>query len=248
MCTDCGCGDTNLVPVDVHDKILAKNDHQAAHNRAHFVEAGVLAVNLMGSPGSGKTALLEATAKATKLKLGAVSGDLATDNDAQRLLKAGIPSKAITTGNACHLDAEMVHESLHGMKWRDTDVFFIENVGNLVCPAVYDLGQAVNVVALAITEGEDKPLKYPTMFRGADLVVLTKIDLRPHLDFSLDALERALARVMPVPRLLKVSAKTSEGIDAWVHWLKERRPRHAPPSLDAHHHHHHGHSHGHHGH
>jgi hydrogenase nickel incorporation protein HypB len=244
MCTDCGCGDTHLVPVEVHDKVLAKNDQQAAHNRAHFVEAGVLAINLMGSPGSGKTALLEATARAkTKLRLGAVSGDLATDHDAQRLLKAGIPSQAITTGNACHLDAEMVHEALHGMKWRDTDVFFIENVGNLVCPAVYDLGQAANVVALAVTEGEDKPLKYPTIFRGADLVVLTKIDLRPHLDFSLQALQDALARVMPAPRLLKVSAKTGEGIDAWVKWLEERRPgRH----ISAHPHHEH--RHGHHGH
>ena len=223
MCEDCGCGDVEIVPVEVHDKILAKNEHQAQHNRAHFAAAGVLAVNLMGSPGSGKTALLEATARAAggRLRLGAVSGDLATDRDAQRLRHAGIPSEAITTGNACHLDADMVHEALHHVPWRETDVFFIENVGNLVCPAIYDLGQAFNVVALSVTEGEDKPLKYPTMFRRADLVVLTKVDLLPHLgEFSVAALEDALGRVMPTPRLLRVSARTDEGIDGWLRWLE----------------------------
>ncbi len=243
MCTDCGCGDTHLVPVDVHEKILAKNDRDARHNREHFVEAGVLAINLMGSPGSGKTALLEATAHAARtLRLGAVSGDLATDNDARRLERAGIPAKAITTGNACHLDAEMVHEALHGMRWRETDVFFIENVGNLVCPAVYDLGQAANVVALAVTEGEDKPLKYPTMFRGADLVVLTKIDLLPHLgDFSVAALKEGLQRVMPDPKVLEVSARTGEGIEQWVKWLEARRPQRGKAVA-----HHHEHAHHHH--
>lgn len=255
MCEDCGCGDANLVPVDVHEKILSKNDQQARHNRAHFVEAGVLAINLMGSPGAGKTALLEATSRALKgrLRLGAVSGDLATDRDAQRLNLAGIPSEAITTGNACHLDAEMVHDSLHHMKWRETDMFFIENVGNLVCPAVYDLGQAANVVALSVTEGEDKPLKYPTMFRGADLVVLTKTDLIPHLDFNLQALKDGLARVMPVPTMIEVSAKTGAGIEQWVQWLEARRPKpgahvhHSHEHAHDHHdHHYHEHDHGHH--
>lgn len=243
MCTDCGCGDTHLVPVDVHEKILAKNDRDARHNREHFLEAGVLAINLMGSPGSGKTALLEATARAARtLRLGAVSGDLATDNDARRLEGAGIPAKAITTGNACHLDAEMVHEALHDMRWRQTDVFFIENVGNLVCPAVYDLGQAANVVALAVTEGEDKPLKYPTMFRGADLVVLTKIDLLPHVgDFSVAALKEGLQRVMPDPKVIEVSARTGEGIEQWVKWLEARRPQRGKAVA-----HHHEHTHHHH--
>ena len=132
-------------------------------------------------------------------KLGAVSADLATDNDARRLQKAGIPSKAITTGQACHLDAELVHRSLHDFPWQATDVFFIENVGNLVCPAIYDLGQAANVVVLSVTEGEDKPLKYPVMFHAADLVLLTKCDLVPHLDVELAKVHDALARVMPRP-------------------------------------------------
>jgi hydrogenase nickel incorporation protein HypB len=225
MCTTCGCGDPELVPVELHERILAGNDRAARHNRDHFVEAGVLALNLMGSPGSGKTALLEATARAAKRRwrLGAVSADLATDNDARRLEAAGIPSRAITTGQACHLDAELVHRALHDFPWRDTDVFFIENVGNLVCPAIYDLGQAANVVVLSVTEGEDKPLKYPVMFKAADLVLLSKCDLLPHLDVRVERIEGALARVMPRPRMLKLSARTGEGMDAWIAWLEERR-------------------------
>ena len=229
MCTTCGCGDTALVPVELHEKILAGNDRAAKHNREHFLEAGVLALNLMGSPGAGKTAVLEATATAAagkRWRLGAVSADLATDNDAVRLTRAGIPSRAITTGQACHLDAELVHRALHDIPWQKTDVFFIENVGNLVCPAIYDLGQAANVVVLSVTEGEDKPLKYPTMFLAADLVLISKCDLIPHLDFDMAALDDALARVMPRPRVLKVSARTGEGLDRWVAWLEEQRLKH----------------------
>jgi hydrogenase nickel incorporation protein HypB len=225
MCNDCGCGDPDIVPVEVQHRILADNDATARHNRAHFTEADVLAINLMGSPGSGKTAVLEATAREVNglLRLGAVSGDLATDRDAVRLNAAGIPSSAITTGTACHLDARLVHRALHDLAWRELDVFFIENVGNLVCPAIYDLGQAANVIALSVTEGEDKPIKYPVMFRTADLVLLTKVDLLPHLDVDILALEDALARVMPQPRFLRVSARTGEGIDDWVHWLQAHR-------------------------
>ncbi len=226
MCKDCGCGDPELVPVDIHEHVLADNDERAAHLREHFVEAHVLAINLMGSPGSGKTAVLEQTAKAYagKRRLGAVSGDLATDRDAKRLMAAGITARAITTGSACHLDAKMVHDALHHMPWRDVDTFFIENVGNLVCPAIYDLGQAANVVALAVTEGEDKPLKYPVMFRRADLVLLTKIDLLPHLDVDVGAIRDGLARVMPEPRVIAVSGKTGQGIGEWLAWLEARRP------------------------
>jgi hydrogenase nickel incorporation protein HypB len=238
MCDTCGCGDPNLVPVELHERILAGNDRTAAHNRLHFREKGILALNLMGSPGAGKTALLEATARAAggRWKLGAVSGDLATDHDARRLERAGIPSGTITTGSGCHLDAELVHHALHDFPARDLDVFFIENVGNLVCPAVYDLGQEANVVALSITEGEDKPLKYPVMFRKADLVVLTKCDLAPHLDVNLAAIHDALARVMPEPRVIELSARTGAGLDAWLAWLEERR-RALPRATGGHHHH-----------
>jgi len=225
MCESCGCGDEKVVPVEVHDRLLAANDRTADHLRHHFQELGVLALNLMGSPGSGKTALLEATARRAsgRFCLGALSGDLATDRDAARLRAAGIPAREITTGSACHLDAELVHRALHDFPWRDLDVLVIENVGNLVCPAIYDLGQATNVVALSVTEGEDKPLKYPVMFRKADLVLLTKVDLLPHLpEVRVSALTDALARVMPTPALLPVSARTGEGMDTFVDWLSAR--------------------------
>jgi hydrogenase nickel incorporation protein HypB len=226
MCETCGCGDPELVPIEVQESLLAGNDRTARHNRDHFVEAGVLAINLMGSPGSGKTALLEATARATegRWRLGALSGDLATDHDAGRLRDAGIPSRSITTGSACHLDARLVHEALHDFPWRQVELLFIENVGNLVCPAVYDLGQDANVVTLSVTEGEDKPLKYPVMFRKADLVLLTKVDLLPHLPHvSLAAIEDALARTMPAPKMLRVSAVTGEGVEEWAGWLQGLR-------------------------
>jgi hydrogenase nickel incorporation protein HypB len=225
MCETCGCGDTNVVSVDVHEKILTTNDRTAAHNREHLARRGVFAVNLMGSPGAGKTAVLEATARSLggRLRLAAITGDLETERDAERLRAARVPTAAITTGTACHLDAEMVHAALHDLPMGDLEYLFVENVGNLVCPAVYDLGQAVNVVALSVTEGEDKPLKYPVMFRKADLVLLTKVDLLPHLDLDVAALEAALTRVMPKADLLRLSARTGEGLEEWVGWLEVRR-------------------------
>jgi hydrogenase nickel incorporation protein HypB len=177
----------------------------------------------MGSPGAGKTAVLEASARrlGSTRRLGALAGDLATERDADRLRGAGITAKSITTGSACHLDAGMVHHGLHQLPWRELDYLFIENVGNLVCPAVYDLGQAANVVALAVTEGEDKPLKYPVMFRKADLVLITKIDLLPHLpDVHLEGIADALRRVMPDPVYFAISARTGDGIDRWLEWLE----------------------------
>jgi hydrogenase nickel incorporation protein HypB len=226
MCDTCGCGDPEIVPVEVHDKILSANERTAAHNREHFAENGVVAINLMGSPGAGKTAVLEATARRLGEwhQIGALAGDLATERDADRLRSAGIAARSITTGSACHLDAQMVHCALHHFPWRDLDYLFIENVGNLVCPAVYDLGQDVNVVALSVTEGEDKPLKYPVMFRKADLVLITKIDLLPYLpEVRVDALVDALDRVMPRPRYIGISSTTGVGIDSWVEWLASLR-------------------------
>jgi hydrogenase nickel incorporation protein HypB len=225
MCEVCGCGDPEIVAVEVRESLLEGNDRRAAHNREHFGRHGIVAVNLMGSPGSGKTAVLEATAKAMDgLRLGAITADLATERDAERLRAAGIPSHAITTGSACHLDAALVHRALHEFPVADLDLLFIENVGNLVCPAIYDLGQAANVVALSVTEGEDKPLKYPVMFRRADLVLVTKTDLLPHLpNVSLAAIEEALGKVMPAPATIPVSAATGAGIPRWIEWIARRR-------------------------
>jgi hydrogenase nickel incorporation protein HypB len=234
-----------MVPLDVQERILSGNERQAAHNRAHLAEHGVLAINLMGSPGSGKTAVLEATARALAgRRLSALAGDLATENDADRLRLAGIPCQAITTGSACHLDADMVHRSLHHVELAAVDYLFVENVGNLVCPAVYDLGQAFNIVALAVTEGEDKPLKYPVMFLKADLVLITKMDLVPHLDIDVGTIETNLAKVMPEPRVIRVSAKTGAGIGDWAAWL-ERQKRDRTPSGAAAHTHTHADSHAH---
>ena len=210
-------------PLDLHTRILARNDDVASHNREHFVERNIFAVNVMGSPGSGKTAVLEATARAfgDVRRMAALAGDLATDNDAARLRLAGLRSASIETGQACHLDAEMVHRELHHFDLRFVDYFFLENVGNLVCPAVYDLGQRANVVVLSVTEGEDKPLKYPTMFAKADLVLITKCDLLPHLpSVNMNRLLDSLAHVMPDPRILPISATTGEGISDWLGWLR----------------------------
>jgi len=228
MCDTCGCGDHELVPVDVHERILAGNDRMAAHNREHFRAAGVTAINLMGGPGAGKTAVLEATARVLdERRIAALAGDLATDNDAVRLRAAGITAAAITTGSACHLDAQMVHRALHDVPWRTFDYLFIENVGNLVCPAIYDLGQAVNVVALSVTEGEDKPLKYPVMFRAADLVLITKIDLLAYLPHvNLNRIIANLERVMPRPLFLPISSPAGHGVAEWAAWLESLHARH----------------------
>jgi hydrogenase nickel incorporation protein HypB len=231
MCDSCGCGDTNLVPLDVQQRILSDNERTAAHNRHHFTERALLAINVMGSPGAGKTAILEAAARALdgRRLIGALAGDLATDNDARRLKAAGIRAASITTGSACHLDAAMVHHALHHLPWSDLDYLFIENVGNLVCPAVYDLGQAANVVVLAVTEGEDKPLKYPVMFHKADLVLISKVDLLPHLpDISIDRIVSSLRQVMPEPAYIAVSGRTGEGVEAWLKWLTAQEERVAP--------------------
>ena len=224
MCETCGCGDSEIVPIEVQERILSDNDAQAAHNRSHFGNLGVLAINLMGSPGAGKTAVLEATAKASagNLRLGAVSGDLATERDADRLNASGIASATITTGSACHLDARLVHHALHHFPSGERDVFFIENVGNLVCPAIYDLGQTVNVVALSATEGPDKPLKYPVMFRAADLMLLSKSDLLDVLDdFDTLKAERHLRELANPAQVLTVSARRPDSLENWLHWLRQ---------------------------
>ena len=201
--------------------LLQRNDEGAAALRRRFQAAGVTAVNLLSSPGSGKTALLEAFArqpdKAGACRLAVLVGDLATDLDARRLRVAGLAAAAITTGQACHLEAPMVAEGLHrlhhqGVELEDLDLLVIENVGNLVCPAAYDLGEDLRVVLLGVGEGEDKPLKYPLMFRSADVVVISKIDLAGAVGFDRAAAHAAVARVAPRATVLEVSARTGEGI------------------------------------
>ena len=225
MCSHCACGLPPAPPlareVVLAESLLARNDHQAAHNREHFRAAGVQVVNVLSSPGTGKTALLEALAARapSSLRLAALVGDLATDQDARRLQQAGLPAVQITTGQVCHLDAAMVHQALTqleevGHPLAALDLLLIENVGNLVCPAAFALGEQRRVVLLSVTEGEDKPLKYPATFHSADLVVITKVDLAEAVGFDHALVQRSLQQVAPAARVLHTSARTGAGIDA----------------------------------
>jgi hydrogenase nickel incorporation protein HypB len=211
--------------------LMRENDHQAAHNRSHFAAAGTFVVNLMSSPGAGKTSLLESTIRALNGRLSAavIEGDLETENDARRIRALGTPAVQITTGNACHLDAAMVHAALHSPELRTSDlrpldVLFIENVGNLVCPAGFDLGQHCNVVLLSVTEGDDKPEKYPVMFRAADLLAVTKTDLLQAVgDFSPARATRHLRALASVAPVLELSSRSGAGMAGWVDWLINQR-------------------------
>jgi hydrogenase nickel incorporation protein HypB len=208
--------------VSVLRGLLQANDHTAAHNRQHFDRHGVLAVNLMSSPGAGKTRLLEATIDALKdeFSIAVIEGDLETENDASRIRAHGVPAIQITTGSACHLDAHMVHDALHQLDLGKLDIVFIENVGNLVCPASFDLGQHRNITLLSVPEGDDKPAKYPVMFRAADLVLFSKCDLLPVLDdFKPENARRYLRELASDAQVIELSAKSLAGMDAWFHWL-----------------------------
>jgi len=241
MCDSCGCTVSpgnrkhaytpvaGTTAVTVLKNLLAENDHAAAHNRAHFDRHGVLAVNLMSAPGSGKTALLEATIDALgqAFRIGVIEGDLETENDAARIRAKGVPAWQITTGTSCHLDAHMVHAALHAFPLAGLDILFIENVGNLVCPASFDLGQHRNVVLLSVPEGDDKPAKYPVMFRAAHLVLLTKSDLLPVLeDFDPVRAEAHLRDLASSVPLMTLSARTGEGLAAWCDWLRRELATH----------------------
>jgi hydrogenase nickel incorporation protein HypB len=239
MCDTCGC---NITPGNEHlarqknpqgqdaitvlKSLLSANDLEAAHNREHFDRHGVLALNLMSSPGSGKTLLLEATIEALKdeFRIAVIEGDLETENDAARIRAKGVPAVQITTGSACHLDAHMVHGALHHLNLENVDILFIENVGNLVCPASFDLGQHRNITLLSVTEGDDKPAKYPVMFRAADLVLLTKTDLLPVLDdFDPARAEHCLRNLANPAPALRLSAKKKDGLAVWFDWLRCER-------------------------
>lgn len=244
MCDTCGCNVTeanrNLIEaggkhaktdsgneaIEVLHNLLHENNHRAAHNREHFDKHQVLAINLMSSPGSGKTALLEATIDAlagSDLSIAVIEGDLETENDAQRIRDKNIPAIQITTGSACHLDAYMVHDALHELALDGLDIVFIENVGNLVCPASFDLGHHLNVTLLSVTEGDDKPAKYPVMFRASNLNLLTKADLLSVLDdFSVSEAEKNIRNLANPAPVFQLSARKNQGMEQWIDWLKQQ--------------------------
>jgi hydrogenase nickel incorporation protein HypB len=209
--------------LQVEQGILQKNDRLAERNRGYFQAKGLLVLNVLASPGAGKTAFLERTAAdlGTRLRLGVIVGDLATENDAVRLRGHGIPAIQITTGSVCHLDAEMVSRAMERLDLDALDVLVIENVGNLVCPAVYDLGESARIVLLSVTEGEDKPLKYPVIFQSAQVVVVNKMDIAAAVGFDRETALRNIRRAAPQAVVFEVSARTGEGMDAWYQYLRE---------------------------
>jgi hydrogenase nickel incorporation protein HypB len=242
MCETCGCDDASgvrvidldhdhahshdhvrLVPLE--QRILAKNDDLADRNRRWFADRGIVALNLMSSPGSGKTTLLERTIAdvGSSMPISVVEGDQETVFDAQRIRATGCRVVQINTGSGCHLDATMLADGLRSLAPPPGSLVFIENVGNLVCPALFDLGEARRVVIMSVTEGADKPLKYPHMFRTADLVVINKIDLLPYVDFDIVHFRQAAQQVNPKLEFLDVSATKGDGMDSWYEWLRAAR-------------------------
>jgi hydrogenase nickel incorporation protein HypB len=206
----------------VRKRILGKNEQLAQALRVSFAEHGVLAANVVGSPGSGKTELLRVTLSALREthRPAAVTGDLATENDARRLAQSGAPSVQILTGTACHLEAQMVSQAIQEWDLADLDFLFIENVGNLVCPTSFDLGEDLRVLLIATTEGEDKPLKYPTLINTADAVIISKMDLAEPVECDVELLERNVKEVRPGAAMFRVSAKTGQGMEPWLQYLK----------------------------
>jgi hydrogenase nickel incorporation protein HypB len=219
--------------VEVRQAILGKNDRLAERNRGFFHARGLLTLNVLSSPGSGKTTFLRETVRAlaSRLKAGVVVGDLATDNDARRLRESGAPVVQITTGTVCHLDAEMVARALKQLDLNGLDLVIIENVGNLVCPASYDLGEDLRVVLLSVTEGEDKPLKYPPMFQAANVVIISKIDLAQACGYDREAALANLRKAAPKALIFETSARTGQGMENWTEYLvqEQRRRKAADP-------------------
>jgi hydrogenase nickel incorporation protein HypB len=234
MCINCGCAATGAAhdhhhqdhgqsprTVRIEEDLLAKNDRLAAGNRTRFRDAGVFVLNLVSSPGSGKTTLLERTLTdlGGALRFAVLEGDQQTSRDADRIAATGVPVRQINTGAGCHLDAHQVGHGVEGFDLARTDILMIENVGNLVCPASFDLGEDHKVALLSVTEGEDKPLKYPQMFRAATLMLINKIDLLPHLDFDVERCKAFARQVNPRIEILELSCRGGEGIQEWYAWL-----------------------------
>ncbi|MBI1763464.1 MAG: hydrogenase nickel incorporation protein HypB [Acidobacteria bacterium] len=210
--------------VMLETNILEQNETFAEHNQAHFRAHGVFVINFMSAPGAGKTSVLEQTIQLIKaeFKLGVIEGDLMTTLDADRIAALGVPAYQITTGTVCHLDAQMVQRALHNFPLDGLDLLLIENVGNMVCPAEFNLGEDLRVMVYSTVEGAEKPKKYPLMFHQADAVLLNKIDLLPYAGVSLAELERNVLEVSPETNIFPLSCRTGEGIEAWVDWLKQR--------------------------
>lgn len=245
MCDHCGCsivdahhphdhghGHTHdhAREVEVQCSILSRNDRLAERNRGMFMARKIAAINVMSSPGSGKTALIERTLQDARdlFRVGVIVGDLATENDAQRIQAHGVPAVQISTGTACHLDAHMVQHALERVNLDTINLLIIENVGNLVCPASFDLGEGSRAVLISVTEGEDKPLKYPVIFNGADVVIINKSDLADAVGFQREAALANIRSVAPQAEVIELSARTGEGMDAWLEWLGRRMVQNMP--------------------
>ncbi|NLS54140.1 hydrogenase nickel incorporation protein HypB [Hafnia alvei] len=215
-------GMTQRRMLQIEQDVLGKNNHLAEHNREHFTQQHIAALNLVSSPGSGKTTLLTETLKriADQYSCAVIEGDQQTTNDAERIRATGVPAIQVNTGKGCHLDAQMVHDAMHRLNLPDRSLLFIENVGNLVCPASFDLGERHKVAVLSVTEGEDKPLKYPHMFAASSLMIINKIDLLPYLHFDVEACIANAKRVNPQITVIQLSATSGEGMDAWLAWLE----------------------------
>jgi len=222
----------HAVTIDLERAILDKNDRLADRNRAWFEGREILALNLVSSPGAGKTTLLEKTIRDLKdeIAISVIEGDQQTLNDAERIKAAGAPAIQVNTGTGCHLEADMIRRGLDSLKPAFGSLLMIENVGNLVCPALFDLGERAKVVVLSVTEGEDKPLKYPHMFKAAELMIISKIDLEPHVDFDLDRCEAMAREVNPEIQSIRLSARTGEGLEAWYAWLRATQRRVSLPA------------------
>ena len=210
--------------IELESDILSKNNIRAQHNRHHFEAGHILALNLVSSPGSGKTCLLERTLKETKALFTAsvIEGDQQTTNDARRIAATGAEVVQINTGKGCHLDADMIHSAIHELNPRDNSIVFIENVGNLVCPAMFDLGENARVAIISVTEGDDKPLKYPDIFESSNLCIINKIDLLPYVNFDVEKVKANALRVNPKLTFIELSATRGEGIKLWYEWLTTR--------------------------
>lgn len=231
MCDVCGCTENKHIKetkiIDVNQSLLKANENVAISNKRHFDEKGILTVNLISSPGSGKTTLLEKTVDCLKktLSMGVLEGDIETELDAERIRKKGIPAVQLTTGGACHLEAALIHKGFHELEQqlngKKLDILFVENVGNLVCPSFFNIGEHVRTVLVSVPEGSDKPLKYPMAFKTSQVFIITKSDLVPYFDFDIEKVKNDALSINPFLKVLVLSAKTGEGLDGWFDFIKK---------------------------